>query len=101
MGLDIVLFDDRNVKIGLFEIPSSLHKALFSNTSNWGSYKYLRKIKDYYRTNVRFNRTELQQFIHDLNHIKLFVDAQHHAMLDILISTLSRDTINSIHIGGD
>jgi hypothetical protein len=55
MGLDVVLFDKKNVKVGLIEVPNSLHEAIFKGTLNWSSYLYLRKVKDYYKTNVRLN----------------------------------------------
>ncbi|CAM4400206.1 hypothetical protein PATA110616_12800 [Paenibacillus tarimensis] len=45
MGLDIILIDLMN-RVGLVEIPSSLHEAIFKGTSNWSSYMYSSEIKD-------------------------------------------------------
>ncbi|ODP29533.1 hypothetical protein PTI45_01016 [Paenibacillus nuruki] len=101
MGLDIVLFDEEKVGIGLIEIPNSLHDAIFTGTSNWSSCMYLRKVKDYYKTNVRFNKYELSCFVEDLKQIRIFINSFHHPLLDQLIQALSDVSIKAIHIAGD
>lgn len=101
MGLDIVLFDEEKVGIGLIEIPNSLHDAIFVDISNWSSCMYLRKVKDYYKTNVRFNEYELSCFVEDLKQIRIFIDSVNHPSLDILIQALSDGSVKAIHIAGD
>jgi hypothetical protein len=52
MGLDIVLYGKNGQKLGISEIEESLHESLFAGNPYWRSYPYLRKLRDYYRTNV-------------------------------------------------
>ncbi|MEK3885818.1 hypothetical protein [Paenibacillus sp. PL2-23] len=101
MGLDIVLFDEKKVRIGLLEIPNSLHDAIFTGTSNWRSYMYLRKVKDYYKTNVRLNQSELSCFVEDLKQIRTFIDSVHHSSLDRLVQSLSDANVQAVHVAGD
>lgn len=101
MGLDVVLFDKKNVKVGLIEIPNSLHDAIFKDTLNWSSYLYLRKVKDYYKTNVRLNQPELSCFVEDLKQIRTFIDSVHYSSLDRLVQSLSNASVQAIHIAGD
>lgn len=101
MGLDIVLFDEKKVRIGLIEIPNSLHDAIFMGTSNWTSYMYLRKVKDYYKTNLRFNQSELSCFVEDLKQIRTFIDSVHHSSLDRLVQSLSDANVKAVHVAGD
>lgn len=101
MGLDIILYDDKGAKAGFIEIPSSLHEAIFMGTPHWSSYPYLRKIKDYYKTNIRFHQPDLHHFVGDLKQIRLFIDYRHHAALDCLIDALSQSHIQAIHVAGD
>jgi len=101
MGLDVVLFDHNNSKIGLFEIPERLHHALFQDTFYWRSYPSLRKISDYYRTNVRLDRVGMQHLITDLGQVKPFINHHDQLDLDTLITALCDDTVSSIHIAGD
>ncbi|MCA0753724.1 hypothetical protein KP806_01580 [Paenibacillus sp. N4] len=101
MGLDIVLFDEKKVRIGLIEIPNSLHDAIFMGTSNWTSYMYLRKVKDYYKTNLRLNQSELSCFVEDLKQIRTFIDSVHHSSLDRLVQSLSDANVKAVHVAGD
>ncbi|MDQ1236455.1 hypothetical protein QE450_003953 [Paenibacillus sp. SORGH_AS306] len=101
MGLDIVLFDEGKVRIGLIEIPNNLHDAIFASTSNWSSYSYLKKVKDYYKTNIYLNLYEISCFVEDLRQIRTFIDSMHHSSLDRLIQALSGANIKAIHIAGD
>ncbi|MCP3775893.1 hypothetical protein NLX71_21720 [Paenibacillus sp. MZ04-78.2] len=101
MGLDIILYDDKNAKAGFIEIPSSLHEAIFMGTPQWSSYPHLRKIKDYYKTNVRLHQPDLHHFVEDLKQVRLFMDSAHHAALDSLIDVLSQSHVQAIHVAGD
>lgn len=101
MGLDIVMYNDKNVRMQLIEIPRSLHEAIFNGTQIWGSYMYLRKIKDYYKTNVRFTASEINYFIEDLRQIKQFVASNYHSDLIMIIEKLSDGSVKTIHVAGD
>jgi hypothetical protein len=101
MGLDVVLYDDNGARLALVEIASPLHEALFAKTSNWSSYKCLRKLRDYYRTNVTLQQDELRQLVDDLTRVRMFVDPAQHKALDALVECLSQDAIARAHIAGD
>lgn len=101
MGLDIVMYNDKNVRMQLIEIPRSLHEAIFNGSQNWGSYLHLRKIKDYYKTNVRFTASEINDFIEDLKRIKQFMESYYHSDLNMLIDNLSDGNLKTIHVAGD
>ncbi|WP_258279161.1 hypothetical protein [Paenibacillus sp. SC116] len=101
MGLDIVLFDEKKVRVGIIELPNSLHEAIFKGTSNWSSYMQLRKMKDYYKTNVRLNQSELFCFVEDLKQVRLFINSTYHTNLDSLVQSLSSANVKAIHVGGD
>ncbi len=62
---------------------------------------YLRKIRDYYLTNVEFNRDEIDKFIKDLENIKMFIPGDYHPALNELIRILSNHEIKKISIVGD
>ncbi|KEQ23518.1 hypothetical protein [Paenibacillus tyrfis] len=102
MGLDIILYDDKGARAGFIEIPSSLHEAIFMGMPPlWSSYPYLSKIKDYYKTNIRFHQPDLHHFVEDLKQIRLFMDSTYHAALDCLIDALSQSHIQAIYVAGD
>ncbi|MGW9165962.1 hypothetical protein ACWGPZ_32300, partial [Priestia megaterium] len=75
--------------------------ALFHTNNNWGSYLYLRKIRDYYLTNIEFSRDEIDKFIKDLENIKIFIPGDYHPSLSELIRILSNHAIQKIFIVGD
>lgn len=99
--MDIVLFDEKKVRIGLIEIPSSLYEAIFKGTSNWSSYMHLRKIKDYYKTNIRLNHSEISCFVEELKQIRIFIDSTHHSTLDSLVQSISNANVKILHVTGD
>jgi hypothetical protein len=101
MGLDVVLFDRNTRKIGLFEIPEPLHHAIFKDTVYWRSYAYLRKISDYYRTDIRLDYTGIQHLVADLRQVRPFVNYHNQRDLDALITALCDNTVCSVHIAGD
>ncbi|MDT2046780.1 hypothetical protein [Priestia flexa] len=93
MGLDMEMYSKEDRYLDFKEIEESLHGALFHTNNNWGSYLYLRKIRDYYLTNVEFNRGEIDKFIKDLENIKIFIPGDYHPALSKLIRVLSNHEI--------
>jgi hypothetical protein len=51
----------------------------------------LRKIKDYYRTDVVYKRKDIDYFIHDLKQIKIFIEKQYLEQVKLLINELSNE----------
>ncbi len=100
MGLDVVLYDKNKKVIGLFEISEDLHKALFQN-NNWRSYLYLRKVSDYYTSDVRYSKKEIAILSQDLERMKIFVPSEFHSGMDKLIQFISNSLGESIRIAGD
>ncbi|QKS72329.1 hypothetical protein FLK61_37485 [Paenalkalicoccus suaedae] len=101
MGLDIVLYDNDNKILGVTEIDYALHEGLFQENNNWKSFLFLRKLSDYYLTDITFDRKEIDNLISDLDYISLFISKQKLKMLEKLISCLSDENIKKIHIAGD
>ncbi len=101
MGLDVLLYDSDDTRFCKFEIKESFHSAIFDDTKNWGSYQYLRKIKDYYAPNIYWNKEELKEFINDLNSYKIFIGKEYLPHLNSLIDRLSDEKISRIRITGD
>jgi hypothetical protein len=101
MGLDMEMYGKEDRYLDIKEIEESLHDALFHTNSNWRSYLYLRKIRDYYLTNVEFDRDEIDNFIKDLEKIKIFIPGNYHPALSELIKILSNREIKKISIVGD
>ncbi|GKV91650.1 MULTISPECIES: hypothetical protein [Pectobacterium] len=63
MSLDFqIKFDDEMFH---FNISESLHSSIFSNSTRWSSFKQLRKIKDYYRTDCLFKGGDAVLFINE------------------------------------
>ncbi|KGA39024.1 hypothetical protein ABRP70_05425 [Pectobacterium odoriferum] len=63
MSLDFqIKFDDEMFH---FYISESLHSSIFSNSTRWSSFKQLRKIKDYYRTDCLFKGGDAVLFINE------------------------------------
>ncbi|KHN89624.1 hypothetical protein BSK71_14935 [Pectobacterium actinidiae] len=63
MSLDFqIKFDD---EIFNLDISESLHSSIFSNSTRWSSFKQLRKIKDYYRTDCLFKGDDAILFINE------------------------------------
>ncbi|MGW9103516.1 hypothetical protein ACWGPK_30065 [Priestia megaterium] len=101
MGLDMEMYGKEDQYLDFKEIEEPLHDALFHTNNNWGSYLYLRKIRDYYLTNIEFSRDEIDKFIKDLENIKIFIPGDYHPSLSELIRILSNHAIQKISIVGD
>lgn len=93
MGLDIMIYNSEDIKVGMYEISPNLHDAIFVNTNNWGSYLYLRKIKDYYKADVEFQKDDLAKFIIDLKQMTMFISPTNRPALESLIGLLSEKSI--------
>lgn len=103
MGLDILLFDKDNKIIGQKEITLSLHEEIFNGKTkcNWSNFPYLKKLKDYYKTNIIFTDNEIKAFLDDLMGIKSFLDEGYESKLSSLIKDLDNKSVYKIHIAGD
>lgn len=101
MGLDLVMFEHNNKIIGIVEIDYSLHESIFQSNNNWKSYNYLKKISNYYLTDIVLERTEIKKLIEDLMNIKIFIPKNFHSSLEELVKILKNNEIEKIHIGGD
>ncbi|WP_409309520.1 hypothetical protein [Pectobacterium sp. B1J-3] len=67
MPLDLhIKYDD---ELFYFDISESLHSSIFSNSTGWRSFKYLRKIKDYYRADLLFKDNDAVSFLKELVYV--------------------------------
>ncbi|KAB8142844.1 hypothetical protein F8S13_11320 [Chloroflexia bacterium SDU3-3] len=100
MGLDVVLLGQRGAQIGLLEIAEPLHRAIFT-TAYWGSCHRLRRLRDYYRTNLRLTGEDVRALAQELASIRRYIDPQQHAALDALATALSDERVCAVAIAGD
>ncbi|MCR8630885.1 hypothetical protein [Paenibacillus radicis (ex Xue et al. 2023)] len=100
MGFDIVMYGRLSERLGVIEISYSLHEAIYLKTSEWESYQFLRELKDYYKTDVTFDRSGINGFLFDLEQMKPLIH-QRREELDILISSLSDLYVEQIHVASD
>ncbi|WP_043930652.1 hypothetical protein [Bacillus sp. EB01] len=75
--LDVQLFDRDGNELRIVEIEPQLHHAIFLDTKNWGTYKYLRNVKDYYTSNIYWQTEELNGFIQDLKNYRIHIDKEY------------------------
>lgn len=102
VGFDIVLYNKKNEKIGLIELSYKLHKAIFSEATNWSSYLYLRRIRDYYDTDIILEKKQLSLFLNDLQIIsKKIIDYNLNKELAEIIGILEDLSVEKIHIASD
>jgi predicted nucleic acid-binding Zn-ribbon protein len=73
MGLDFIIHIDNQWQIQ-FAMNEDLHSKIFSKSTNWRSFKQLKKISDYYKTDAVFNSNELTTLIADLMQITQQID---------------------------
>lgn len=100
MGLDIVMYDKANNRIGFYEMPEIIHNELF-NSQYYRSYIYLRELKDYYKTNKVFTKGEIDGLILDLTKCKSFISLNAQAELNKLLHSLSNTEVRKIQVAGD
>lgn len=101
MGIDIVLYNEEDQEIGHTEIESDFHDALFIRNNNWGSYHCLRKLHDFYLTDVKYNRKEVDKLAEDFKNIRIFVPKEYQNQVDDLILHLTNPGVVTIHCAGD
>lgn len=49
-----------------FCIDESFHSSMFSGSTRWSSFKHLRKIKDYYLTDILLKNGDAVSFVNEL-----------------------------------
>ena len=101
MGIDIVLYDKEGQEIGHTEIESEFHDALFIRNNNWGSYHNLRKLRDFYLTDVKYNRKEVEKLIEDFKNVRMFMPKEYQNQVDDLILKLKMPGVETIRCAGD
>lgn len=99
MGLDLLITSDNN-ETSRLEITEDLHSEIFSEKTRWSSHKELRKIKDYYKTNVTFTKRNLTDFISDLSETKRSIE-KNKEELQTIIEKLKYREIKSLRVTGD
>lgn len=101
MGLDITAYSKDKEKAGIIEISEKLHHAIFTNGFS-GSCKTLKKIEDYYKTDLKLNsKKDISNFVNDLAYIRQFIGTDYIREIDSLISFLSNKKIEAVRITGD
>ncbi len=71
----MLLYDQEGGLIKVLEIPAELHRHIFGETEVWNSYPELRKIRDYYKTNLYLGSAEINRLQSDLEQISLFLNS--------------------------
>ncbi|MFP1754383.1 hypothetical protein ACLEEB_13240 [Lonsdalea quercina] len=98
MSLDFhIKFDDGMFH---FDIGESLHSSIFSNSTRWSSFKQLRKIKDYYRTDCLFKGSDALLFINEFIQICENNSLEESKIKEIK-SLLSKNKVSYIRVSGD
>ncbi|MGF7036588.1 hypothetical protein J2T17_007662 [Paenibacillus mucilaginosus] len=101
MGLDFLVYDVSSRLLSMYEMDEELHKDIFSSGQRWASYSYLRKLHDYYRTNVEFSGKTLDGLINDLNNYKPLISEKHHIAVQLLLDAVSDKKVHKVRINGD
>ncbi|EGK09928.1 hypothetical protein HMPREF9374_2731 [Desmospora sp. 8437] len=101
MGLDMLLYDQEGGLIKVLEIPVELHHNIFRETEVWSSYLELRKIRDYYKTNVNLGPDEIKRFQDDLEQISLFLSSNGKGLARQLISEIKVNQPRKVRVTGD
>ncbi|WBW95236.1 hypothetical protein [Oceanirhabdus sp. W0125-5] len=99
--MDMVLYDNYGSKIDVIEIPEKIHQDIFLNNDMWRSYLMLKRISDYYLTNIYIKKQELEKLKIDLKNISRFISDDSIVFIEQLINKLSSENISRIHISGD
>ncbi|MWC27344.1 hypothetical protein [Paenibacillus sp. MMS18-CY102] len=101
MGLDVLLYDQNDTLLDKFVIEEDLHSAIFYKTNNWGSFQWLRKIKDYYSPNLHLSATEVELFKDDLRLYQNFINKHDAVMISDMVGKRSIQKLYRVHIVGD
>ncbi|PTM57900.1 hypothetical protein [Desmospora activa] len=100
MALDILLYQQGNLTHCDY-ISQSLHDALFRHNNYWRSYMTLRKLQDYYLTDLRLNHQQINQLASELEQMKIFVDKHASKQIDRMKNVLNEKTYDEAWIIGD
>ncbi|MGF6949037.1 hypothetical protein QF028_001542 [Neobacillus sp. B4I6] len=101
MGLDVLLYDKNDKRIGTYEITESLHNEIFNTKKLWRSYQELRKISEYYRSDEEYEGQTLIELINDLKRYKMFISENKQEEYQEFINEISHPFIHKINIVGD
>ncbi|MGM0885285.1 MAG: hypothetical protein ACQEXQ_30115 [Bacillota bacterium] len=101
MGFDVLLFDNNDRLVSMFEIDEASHKEIFESHKRWASYLFLRKLNDYYRTNEEFSGKALEGLINDLNNYKLLMTAEYQTTIQSFLDAISDKKVKKIRVNGD
>ncbi|MDT3668666.1 hypothetical protein ROK90_22115 [Cronobacter dublinensis] len=99
MGLDIIVTYHDNKK-DFFSLSENMHSKIFSDETFWPTFKNIRKIKDYYKTNVIYDESESIKFIEELVEINKRI-SNAGCEVNNIISKLQKENIKSIRVCGD
>jgi len=83
-----------------FEISETLHSSIFSNSTRWGSFKRLRKIKDYYRADCLFKNGEGVAFLQEFISVCELVDSSGFNIAEMK-SLMQSNKIEYVRVSGD
>ncbi|BBI35962.1 hypothetical protein [Cohnella abietis] len=98
MGLDILLYDNKNSLVSILEIKAELHEAIFASHKRW---KSLRKLSDNYSTNAEFSGEGLEGLVTDLKNYKSLMIVEHQKAFHMLLEALSDNKVQRVQINGD
>ncbi|NQX63738.1 hypothetical protein [Paenibacillus qinlingensis] len=102
MGLDVVMYGGQKERLGVIEISYPLHEAIYIKTNQWASKPLLRKLRDYYKTDITLERVDIKEFVFCLEQVKSFAhDELIFDELELLITSLSNPKVEQIHLAGD
>lgn len=100
MGLDVLTYNKKGEKKGIFEIDEGFHYWLFNKADlNKSEFSKIFEIQDYYKTNIQFSGGELQNFIQELEDIKKIFPFRKE--IDFILNKIKQKEIEKIRITGD
>ncbi|OYD06218.1 hypothetical protein CHM34_17310 [Paludifilum halophilum] len=85
----------------MLEISSDLHYGIFKRTNDWGSYLMLRKIKDYYKTDLTLANSQIDKLRSELEQVSLFLDERDRTELFKLTTELVGNKVQKVRVTGD
>jgi hypothetical protein len=100
MGLDILIYNRKGEKKGIFEIGEGFHYWLFNEANlNKDEFPKIFKIQDYYKANAQFSGGELQDFIHELEDINK--NYPFNKEIDSILNKVNQNEVAKVRITGD
>lgn len=102
MGLDIVLYGENRKIIKIVEFKQEVHESIFKENYKYRSYIMLRKLKDYYKTDVIYFEKEINILIDELEESLLYLkNNSHKEFIKNVIKEVSSPSIWKVHVGSD